>query len=479
MGKELGGRPSRDSPDLLVVLRADTGQPLREQLRDAIKDAIRSGRLPAGGRLPSSRALAADLGVSRGVVVDAYAELAAEGFVTSQAGSGTHVTATFQLPRLEPLAHLTPTPAPAVAVDFDLRADRPDLSLFPRRKWVAATRDAMRDLADADLGYGDPLGSPQLRSQLGAYLSRVRGAVAAPEGVLIVAGVTQGLELLARELVAHGQETLAVEDPGSSRLQRVLARTGLRLVPVPVDRDGLDVAALAATGARAVLCTPAHQFPTGATLSALRRTALLRWAAERDGLVIENDHDAVFRWDRMPMGCLQGLDPHRVALLGSVSRSLAPGLRLGWIVPPAPLLSSLVVAKRDGDGGSSVIEQHALARLIEMGAFDRHLRRARKIYRTRRDALLTALGQQFPGWVVIGATAGLHVWLQPRGEVDAAALVAAAAARGVAVEATAATSVHPPRLSGLVVGYATLDAEHIIEAVSRLADAVREVGVSS
>ncbi|MEO7195715.1 MAG: aminotransferase class I/II-fold pyridoxal phosphate-dependent enzyme [Pseudonocardiaceae bacterium] len=196
-------------------------------------------------------------------------------------------------------------------------------------------------------------------------------------------------------------------------------------------------------------------------------------------MVIENDHDAVYRWARMPMGCLQGLDPHRVALLGSVSRSLAPGLRLGWVVPPATLLSSLVVAKRDGDGGSPVIEQHALARLIEMGAFDRHLLRARKIYRTRRDALLAALDQQFPGWAVNGATAGLHVWLQPRGEVDAAALVAAAAARGVAVEATATTSADPPRLSGLVVGYATLDVEHVIEAVTRLADAVREVGMST
>ncbi|MEO7195718.1 MAG: PLP-dependent aminotransferase family protein [Pseudonocardiaceae bacterium] len=367
---------------------------MREQLAGALKDVVRTGRLFAGAQLPSIRALAADLGVSRGVVVDAYAQLAAEGFFTSNPSSGTHVAATFQLPRVGPASHQTPIPAPVTAVEFDLRADWPDLSLFPRRKWVAATRDAVRELADGDLGYGDPLGSGGLRVDLASYLARVRGAVAAPEGLLVVAGVTQGLVLLARQLAAQGHDALAVEDPGSRRLQQVLDRTGLRLVPVPVDREGLDVSALADTNARAVLCTPAHQFPTGTVLSPPLRSALVRWAMERDNLIIEDDHDAVFRWDRMPMACLQGLDPQRVALLGSVSRSLAPGLRLGWVVPPAPLLAPLAAAKRDADGGSPVIEQHALARLIEMGAFDRHLRRARKVYRARRDALLAALEQQ-------------------------------------------------------------------------------------
>ncbi|MDQ2788264.1 MAG: PLP-dependent aminotransferase family protein [Actinomycetota bacterium] len=477
MANDSAGRHARDSPDLLVTLQPGSGRPLREQLADALKYAVRTGRLRAGAQLPSTRALAADLGVSRGVVVDAYAQLAAEGFFTSFPGSGTHVAATFQLPRVEPVAQQTPIPAPAAAVEFDLRADRPDLALFPRRKWVAATRDAVRELADGDLGYGDPLGSSGLRVDLASYLARVRGAVAAPDGLLVVAGVTQGLVLLARELAAQGHDALAVEDPGSRRLQQVLDHTGLRLVPVPVDRDGLDVSALAATNARAVLCTPAHQFPTGAVLSPYRRSALVRWAMERDNLIIEDDHDAVFRWDRMPMGCLQGLDPQRVALLGSVSRSLAPGLRLGWVVPPAPLLAPLAAAKRDADGGSPVIEQHALARLIEMGAFDRHLRRARKVYRARRDALLAALEQHLSGWTVTGAAAGLHVWLQPAGEVDAAALVAAAAARGVAIEATAATYGQPAPLTGLVLGYARLDNAYATEAVARLADAAHEVGV--
>lgn len=300
----------------------------------------------------------------------------------------------------------------------------------------------------------------------------MRGAVAAPESVLVVAGATQGLTLLARELVARGQETLAVEDPGNPRLYRTLAPTGLRLVPVPVDNEGLDVAALAATGAHVVLGSPAHQFPTGAVLSAVRRDALMRWAIRRNGLVIEDDHDAVFRWDRRPMDCLQGFDPQHVALLGSVSRPLAPGLRLGWIVPPAVLLDSLVATKRNTDGGSPSIEQHALARLIEMGAFDHHLRSA------RRDALLTALREQVPGWAVTGAAAGLHVWVRPPSPVDAAAVVAAAAACGLAVEATAVNRTRPARLSGLVVSYAMLDVGHADEAVARLAGAIREAGVA-
>ncbi len=475
MSRELFGRPSRDSPDLLLVLRPD-GQPLWVQLRDAIRDAIRTGRLPSGAQLPSSRALAADFGVSRGVVVDAYAQLVAEGYLTSQSGSGTHVAATFQLPRVEPPAQQTPAPAPAGLVEFDLRADRPDPALFPRRKWVSATRDAVRDLADGDLGYPHPLGNSGLRIELASYLGRVRGAVVAPETVLIVAGVTQGLVLLARLLAQQGHDALAVEDPGSRWLHRAAAGTGLRLVPVAVDRDGLDVSALAATEARAVLCGPAHQFPTGAVLSPARRSALVRWAMDRDGLIIEDDYDAEFRWDRMPMGCVQGLDPRRVVLLGSVSRSLAPGLRIGWVLPPATLLAPLATAKRDADGGCPVIQQQALAQLLEMGAFDRHLRRARKTYRARRDALLSAVAQHLPDWSVAGAVAGLHVWLRPPSEVDAAALVAATAARGIAIEATAATSGQTDRLAGLVLCYARLDVDHAAEAVTRIAAAVREIG---
>lgn len=475
MSEELFARPSRDSPDLLLVLRPESARPLRVQLRDAIRDAIRTGRLPAGAQLPSSRALAADFGVSRGVVVDAYAQLVAEGYLASQSGSGTHVAATFQLPRVEPLALETPAPAPGKLVEFDLRADRPDPALFPRRKWVSATRDAVRDLTHGDLGYPDPLGASELRRELASYLGRVRGAVVVPETVLVVAGVTQGLVLLARLLAQRGHETLAVEDPGSRWLHRVAAGSGLRLVPVPVDGDGIDVAALAATQARAVLCTPAHQFPTGAVLSSTRRSALVRWAMDRDGLIIEDDHDGVFRWDRMPMGCLQGLDPQRIALAGSVSRSLAPGLRIGWVVPPAALLAALVTAKRDADGGSPIIEQQALARLIEMGAFDRHLRRARKVYRARRDAFLDAVARELPDWSVAGAVAGLHVWLRPPGEIDAAALIGAAAARGVAIEATAVTSGQLDRLSGLALCYARLDADHATEVVARIADAVRDV----
>lgn len=476
MPQELFARPSRDSPDLMLVLRPDSAIPLRGQLRDAIRDAIRTGRLPAGARLPSSRALAADFGVSRGVVVDAYAQLTAEGYLTGQSGSGTRVAETFQVPRTEPVPAESPASAPRELVEFDLRADRPDPALFPRRKWISATRGAVHELADGELGYPDPLGDGRLRFELASYLGRVRGAVATPETVLVVAGVTQGLALLVRLLGQLGHETLAVENPGSRLMERVAAGSGVRLVPVPVDREGLDVSALATTRARAVLCAPAHHFPTGAVMSSARRSALVRWAMDRDGVIIEDDHDGVFRWDRMPMGCLQGLDPQRVALVGSVSHSLAPGLRLGWLVPPAPLLASLVTAKRDADGGSPVIEQRAFAHLIEMGAFDRHLRRARKIYRARRAAFLEAVAEELPGWSVAGAVAGLHVWLRPPARIDGAALVGAAAARGVAIEATVTPGAPQDWLAGLAVSYARMDIDHASEVVKRIAEAVQDIG---
>lgn len=476
MPNDPDGRPSRNSPDLLVVLDATSARPLREQLAEALKGAVRTGRLAAGTRLPSTRALAEDLGVSRGVVVDAYAQLVAEGYFSGHPGSGTHVGSTVHLLAAPPVPQQAPVPVETTAVAFDLRADRPDLSLFPRRNWVSATRDAVRDLGDDDLGWPGPSGAVGLRAELASYLGRVRGAMAMPDDLVIVAGVTQGLALLAKVLAARGHDTLAVEDPSGLGQHRAVAGAELRLVPIPVDRDGLDVAALAGTGARAVLCAPTHQFPTGAVLSAPRRAALVRWAQERDGIIVEDDRDAVFRWDRMPMSCLQGLDPQRIVLLGSVSLSLAPALRLGWIVPPAALLEPLVVAKREADGGSPIIGQEALARLIEMGAFDRHLRRARKIYRPRRDALLAAVGQQLPDWTAAGAAAGLHIWLQPPGVIDAAALVAAVSDRGILVEAVAAGHGDVAPLAGLVVSFARLTGADAPQVVSLLAEAIAEVG---
>ncbi len=405
---------SVSGPELFLELERGRGGSLAAPLRAKLRDAIRTGRLPAGTVLPPSRTLARDLGVSRGVVVEAYSQLVAEGFLLAARGSRTEVAPGATVPaRPERARSLS-----AVGPVLDLRPGAPDLSAFPRSAWAAAVRHSLQRISDVELGYWAPWGVPALRDQLAAYLRRVRAAMTTVDDVLIVAGVTQGLTLSARALVALGHRELAVEDPSNAVQRAVLGRYGLAIRNVPVDADGIDVAALARTGCRAVIVTPAHQYPTGVALSPRRRAALLRWARDVDGLVLEDDYDAEFRDDRQPVGCLQGLDPSRVALVGSVSKSLEPGLRLGWLIPPARVLPVIAEAKRDDDFGTNVVEQHALARLLDSGFYDRHLRRVRRRYRGRRDALVAELSRQLPSSRVTGLAAGLHLLLELSEHLD-------------------------------------------------------------
>jgi len=332
-------RPRRRRTSWLpATLSEQPGKTLRQQLREALKEAIRAGLLPAGATVPSSRALAEDLGVSRrGVVVEAYAQLTAEGFLTSRAGSGT-IVSDVTLPQ----APAAPPAGPLAVVDgppygIDLRPGLPDLAAFPRAAWLAATRDVLRSLPDEELGYVTPWGASALRNELADYLMRVRAAMVEPDQLVIVSGATQALTLLVRMLTELGHEMLAVESPSNAVQRHVLGRHSPRIVEVPVDDEGIDVTELGRSASRAVLVTPAHQYPSGVVLSPARRSALMRWAERVDGFVIEDDYDSEFRYDRRPVGCLQGLGPQRVALVGSVSKSLAPGLRLGWVVAPQPL----------------------------------------------------------------------------------------------------------------------------------------------
>ncbi|MGI8698016.1 MAG: PLP-dependent aminotransferase family protein [Mycobacteriales bacterium] len=453
--------------DVLLAVDRDAGRPLAAQLRSQIRDAVRTGRLAAGTTLPPSRTLARDLGLSRGVVVEAYSQLVAEGFLVAARGSRTAVAPGAAMPARPERARPGPVSAPLL----DLRPGAPDLGTFPRSAWAAAVRHSLQRVPDSELGYLAPWGATALRDQLAAYLRRVRGAMASADDVVVVAGVTQGLTLCARALVADGQEELAVEDPSNAVQRGVLGRYGLRIRDVRVDGSGIDVAALARTGARAVVVTPAHQYPTGVALSPGRRAALLRWARDVDGLVIEDDYDAEFRYDRQPVGCLQGLDPSRVALVGSVSKSLAPGLRLGWLVPPPALLRSVAEAKRDDDFGTNVIEQHALARLLDSGFYDRHLRRLRRRYRGRRDRLVAELSRQLPGCRVTGLAAGLHLLLELPAEVDEALVVEAAMRVGLGVLGASAMR-GGPGPPALVVGYARLSESVAADAISRLSTAV-------
>jgi GntR family transcriptional regulator/MocR family aminotransferase len=349
---------------------------------------------------------------------------------------------------------------------YDLRPGTPDLALFPRRAWAAAQRRALQEAVDADLGYPDPAGHPRLRAALAEYLGRVRGVVADPSRIVVCGGVAEVLALVASVLVARGAVRLGVEDPSHFATRALLAHHGLEVVPVAVDAHGIDVAALPALDA--VLVTPAHQFPTGVVLSAERRGALAAWARETGALVIEDDYDAEYRYDRAPVGAVQGLAPEHVIHAHSVSKTLAPGLRLGWAVLPSRLAAGVAAEKRLSDLGTPVLEQLTLAAFLARGELDRHLRQTRPLYRRRRDALLAGL----PGLHAEGAAAGLHVLVHLPDRADAADVVAAAAARDVAVEPLGPHDMSGARPPALILGYSRLPEAGLTEAAKRLRAAI-------
>ncbi|WP_020545120.1 PLP-dependent aminotransferase family protein [Nonomuraea coxensis] len=437
-----------------------------------MRNSIRGGRLAPGTRLPATRDLAADLQVSRGVVVEAYEQLVAEGFLASRVGTGTHVTPrTPATPDLAPAPDRPPVPRPpAPARDvrrgsyYGHRPTSPDLAHFPRQRWLAAVRHVLTAVPSDALDYGDPGGVPELREELAGYLRRVRAADVRPENLVVVGGVAQGLSLVVHVLSRERGLRLAVEDPTSLGQVPLLRRAGARLVPVPVDEEGLDVRRL--TG-EAALVTPAHQFPTGVVLSPPRRAALVEWAHAGGRYVLEDDYDAEFRFDRDPVGCLQGLAPDRVVLSGSVSKALAPGLRLGWVAAPPELAEEVRRARGELDLGSPVVDQYALAHFLRTGGYDRHLRRMRREYRRRRDALVAALSEELPQVRVKGIEAGLHVYLElPDGWAERD-VVRAARELGLSAE-----PVGPMReLAGppaVVVGFARLPARQAPEVVHGL-----------
>ncbi|MEE4543843.1 PLP-dependent aminotransferase family protein [Streptomyces sp. V4-01] len=448
-------------------------------LQTALREAVRSGRLAAGTALPSSRELAADLGVSRGVVTGAYEQLVAEGYLTGRQGAGTWV------------AQGAPAAAGAATTLFseddrggplDLRPGLPDLSLFPRAAWSAAHRRVVARLPHRAFGYPDPRGLPVLRAALAELLSRRRGVAADPDLLMVTSGVAQAHTLLGLVLHDRGERAVAIEDPGSPEHRGLLAATGLTAVPVPVDGEGLDVAALAAARVRAAIVTPSHQFPAGVAYSARRRAELVAWARETDALVVEDDYDGDFRYDRAPVGALQGLEPGQVAYTGSVSKSLAPGLRLGWLVAPAEILAAAAVRKRTMDLGNPVTEQAVLAEFVAGGHYDRQLRRCQRLYRQRRDALVAAFAAHLPGARVEGIAAGLHAIVTlPERYGPPARLLAAAAAAGLRLRPLSdyrfAASDRAPKDAGavsLVVGYAHLTPEALTAAVRLLAAAARD-----
>lgn len=436
-------------------------------LAGEVHAAVADGRLPVGARLPASRVLARDLGVSRGVVVSAYQRLVDSGVVHGAGASGTRVAA-----RPSPVPDRAE--APPAADRVDLTPGVPDLAAFPRAAWLRAERAVLADLDNADLGYGDPRGHPVLRHELVGWLARTRGVRAAPDDVVVVAGVAQALALVTRALVTQGVRAVAVEDPGSVGAREEIAFWGVEPVPVPVDGHGVDVAALRASGAPVALLTPAHQFPTGVVLAPDRRRALLAWAAD-GGLVIEDDYDAEHRYDRAPVPALQGLAPSRVVHVGSTSKTLAPGMRLGWAVLPEPLREPVAQLKHHSDLGNAVLPQLVLARLVATGDLERHVRRVRPRQRARRDAMLAALARHLPDARVHGVAAGMHLLVTLPAEGCAAGgddreLADRARAAGVVVHPLSRHRVAPGP-PGLVLGYAAQTPDRIHDGIARLAAA--------
>ncbi|UDY35097.1 MocR-like pyridoxine biosynthesis transcription factor PdxR [Dermatobacter hominis] len=447
--------------DLRAIGRGRRSAVLTEHLRDA----IRSRTLAAGTSLPASRALAADLGVSRGVVVRAYEQLAAEGFLEARHGSGTTVAE-------------VPAPDGRGSVAIEHRPSNPGLPSgadFPRAAWSRAAHRGLARLTDAELGYGDPAGLARLREELAAHLGRVRAVLAPPQQVVVTNGFAQASRLVADVLLARGIGRVGVEDPGSPGLREQLASTGLECVPIPVDAEGIDSAALAASRVRAVFVTPAHQFPTGIVMSARRRHALLDWARGVGGLLVEDDYDAELRYDRAPVGALQGLGPDVVLHGGSVSKTLAPGIRLGWLVVPDHMVREVTDAKYAADLCRGVIDQATVAELLASGELDRHRRRSAAEHRRRRDRLVAALGRSFPDWTVSGAAAGLHLVVQLAGEEDEEAVAAAAQSIGIDARPLRGYAVHAPTPRALVVGYGHQRADQLERAVAGLARSLGRV----
>ena len=476
------------SPGLLVRLDRSASQPLRAQLETSLREAIRGGRLRAGERLPSSRELARELGVSRGMVQDCYGQLLAEGYLTSRTGSATRVADIGgQQARDQPVAGpavvspLAPSPprhSPEPPLIADFQPGVPDLSSFPRTDWAWAVKQACTRLAAADLGYGDPRGSPVLREVLAGYLRRVRAAAASPAQVTVCTGFAQGINLVLRALARQsGVTCVAFEDPGYGSAQadetvRAALAMGVGVTYVPVDEQGLVVSELAVSGAQAVVVTPAHQSPTGVVLSPARRHALTDWARRGGGYVIEDDYDSEFRYDKEPVGALQGLAPDQVFLLGTASKALAPAVRLGWVHAPSPLAAAVAAEKEMSDRGSCTLDQLALATLLTTGRYDRHLRRMRTVYAARRTALTDAFARHAPRVQLTGLAAGFHAVAPLPPGADETAVIAAARDRRVGLHGIGGYRGDPDAAAppALVMGFGNVRERAIEPAIAGVAD---------
>jgi GntR family transcriptional regulator/MocR family aminotransferase len=462
------------SSELLIELDRSRPRGLRIQIEDQLREAVRSGQLPDRTVLPSSRTLAEDLGITRGVVVAAYEQLVAEGYLSTAPGSGTVVNGG-PLPH----PHLPPIERPShPAIEVDFSAGVPDPALFPRGRWSRASRVALQTIPDERLGYANTRGLPELQRALIDYLARVRGVRAHPDQVVICSGFSHGITVLAEALRLQGHDRIAVEDPHRGAGPQ-LEHSSLEVRGVELDAEGIVVEALYRTEARAVLVTPAHQAPTGVVLSPARRSALVSWAHAVDGYIIEDDYDAEFRYDHHPVGSLQGIAPDRVLYCGTASKILAPGIRLGWMVLPVAVMETVMDVRRGTDVLTSALSQATFAAFVTNGDLDRHLRRARRLYRQRRDALVAAVATHFSEATPTGVSAGLQTLLVLPSGSDEAAVARSAADAGVLVRTLGEFRMGTPAdlPAALVLGYGPLEPATIERGVRLLATAARSLAV--
>ncbi len=450
---------------LELDLRITPGTGSRAALETALRDAIRAGRLAPGTTLPSTRTLAVDLGVSRSTVVTTYEQLAAEGYLIARHGSATRVAALH--PPAPPSPEYDPFgPAPA----HDFRPGEPDPSAFPRARWLRSLRRTITTAPDRAFGYPDPRGIAELRSTVADHLARTRTVVADRPSVHVVAGYGAGLGFLADTFRRRGVERIAVEDPMLPMHTLTLRAAGIETVRVALDADGIDVDALRAARVGAVIVTPAHQYPTTVTMSPRRRTELLAWARDHDAWIVEDDYDGEFRYDRRPIGSLQGLGPDQVIYCGTTSKSLSPALRVGWLVVPEPLRADLLRAI-NVRSGVSAMDQLALADFIQRGELDRHVRSMRAIYRRRNDALRAVLGDAAP-WLDLGSgAAGLHLVARLRCDhVDEATVLAAADDASIGLLGLRTHHRSSAADTGFAIGFSRPPEHHFPTALARLGE---------
>jgi GntR family transcriptional regulator/MocR family aminotransferase len=457
------------SAGLDLLLELLPGERRRDGLERSLREAIRTGRLAAGERLPATRVLAAELGLSRGTVSAAYDQLVAEGYLQAKHGSGTTVA---HVPRAPSHHSRRPTAKPR----YNLRPGTGDMNAFPVQEWLRSMRRALTSAPATAFGYADDLrGRPELRAALADYLGRARGVAVTPERIVITSGYTQSLTLLTRVLAPHSRR-FAMEDPGLPFHRELVRHAGAEPWPLPVDELGADPSTLPAD-VRVVVTTPAHQYPTGVTLHPSRRRALIEWARSTDGIVIEDDYDGEFRYDRQPIGALQAMSPDHVVYAGTAAKALAPGVRLGWIVLPPSLVDPVLAELRLSTLATESLGQLALADLIATHGYDRQIRAGRIRHRRRRDQLVDAIAA-FPALAAAGISAGQHILVTlPSDGPEESEVIDAAARRGLALSSLAEHwhAVHESHPRGLVVGYGAPSESGYPQALAVLVDVLREL----